>query len=88
MSSTAKLVSEAKTIVGTVPAAAHVNVPMFDPKSRAGNQMSAAAVALGAKKDWVGGALLDMERIGREDPQFAHHPRAHRHSGQHDPTDQ
>jgi hypothetical protein len=47
-----------------------VNVPMFDPKSRTGNQLSAAAVALGARKDWVGGAMLDLERIGREDAQF------------------
>lgn len=47
------------------------NVPMFDPKSRAGNQLSAAAVGLGAKKDWVGGVVTDLERIGRADPKFA-----------------
>jgi hypothetical protein len=47
------------------------NVPMFDEKSRAGNQLSAAAQALGAKKDWVGGVVTDLERIGRDDPQFA-----------------
>lgn len=46
------------------------NVPMFDPKSRAGNQMSAAALALGAKKDWIGGVVTDLERIGHDDPKF------------------
>lgn len=46
------------------------NVPMFDEKSRAGNQLSAAALSLGAKKDWVGGVVTDLERIGRDDPQF------------------
>lgn len=46
------------------------NVPLFDPKSRAGNQLSAAALSLGAKKDWVGGVVTDLERIGRDDPQF------------------
>lgn len=48
-----------------------VNVPMFDPKSRTGNQLSAGALALGAKKDWVGGVVMDLERIGRDDPKFA-----------------
>lgn len=46
------------------------NVPMFDPKSRAGNQMSAGALALGAKKDWVGGVVTDLERIGHDEPKF------------------
>lgn len=46
------------------------NVPMFDPKSRTGNQLSAAAVGLGAKKDWVGGVVTDLERIGQQDPKF------------------
>ncbi|WP_439392322.1 hypothetical protein ACRQ5Q_22255 [Bradyrhizobium sp. PMVTL-01] len=47
------------------------NVPMFDPKSRAGNQLSAAAIGLGAKKDWIGGVVTDLERIGRDDPKFS-----------------
>lgn len=47
-----------------------VNVPMFDAKSRVGNQLSASALALGAKKDWVGGVVTDLERIGRDDPKF------------------
>lgn len=46
------------------------NVPMFDPKSRAGNQLSAAALSLGTKKDWIGGVVNDLERIGRDDPKF------------------
>jgi len=47
-----------------------VNVPMFDKASRSGNQLSAAAVGLGAKKDWIGGVVTDLERIGHADPQF------------------
>ncbi len=47
-----------------------VNVPLFDPKSRTGNQLSAGATALGARKDWVGGAVTDLERIGHDDPKF------------------
>lgn len=47
-----------------------VNVPMFDAKSRTGNQLSAAALSLGAKKDWIGGVVSDLERIGRDDPKF------------------
>lgn len=39
------------------------NVPMFDPKSGAGNQLSAAAMGLGAKRDWVGGVVTDLERL-------------------------
>jgi hypothetical protein len=46
------------------------NVPMFDEKSRTGNQSSAAALGLGAKKDWIGGVVTDLERIGRDDPKF------------------
>jgi hypothetical protein len=46
------------------------NVPLFDPKSRAGNQLSAAALALGARKDWIGGVVTDLERIGRDDPKL------------------
>ncbi|MET4341932.1 hypothetical protein [Bradyrhizobium sp. RT9a] len=46
------------------------NVPMFDAKSRTGNQLSAAAVSLGAKRDWVGGVVNDLERIGRDGPKF------------------
>ena len=48
-----------------------VNRQFFDPKSRAGNQQSAAAIGLGAQKDWIGGAVLDMERAGRDDPKLA-----------------
>jgi hypothetical protein len=44
--------------------------PMFDPKSRTGNQLSASALALGAKKDWVGGVVTDLERLGRDDPKL------------------
>jgi hypothetical protein len=47
-----------------------VNVPMFDPKSRTGNQLSAGALALGARKDWIGGVVMDLERIGRDDAKF------------------
>ncbi|SDD95704.1 hypothetical protein SAMN05216337_1017152 [Bradyrhizobium brasilense] len=46
------------------------NVPIFDAKSRAGNQLSVAALALGAKKDWIGGVVTDLERIGRDEPKF------------------
>jgi hypothetical protein len=45
-----------------------MNRQFFDPKSRQGNQLSAASIGLGAQKDWIGGAVLDMERAGREDP--------------------
>jgi hypothetical protein len=48
-----------------------VNRQFFDPKSRRGNQQSAAAIGLGAQKDWIGGAVLDMERAGRDDPKLA-----------------
>jgi hypothetical protein len=44
------------------------NRPMFDPKSRTGNQLSAAALGLAAKKDWIGGVVTDLERLGRDDP--------------------
>jgi len=47
------------------------NRPMFDDKSRTGNQLSAAALSLGTKKDWLGGAVTDLERLGREDPAMA-----------------
>jgi len=47
------------------------NRPMFDPKSRTGNQLSAAAISLGAKKDWIGGVVTDLERLGRDDPKLA-----------------
>ncbi|MGY4295364.1 hypothetical protein ACVWXN_003459 [Bradyrhizobium sp. i1.4.4] len=47
------------------------NRPMFDPKSRTGNQLSAAALGLAAKKDWVGGVVTDLERLGRDDPKLA-----------------
>ena len=47
------------------------NRPMFDPKSRTGNQLSAAAVGLAAKKDWIGGVVTDLERLGRDDPKLA-----------------
>lgn len=47
-----------------------VNTPLFDPKSRAGNQLSAASVALGAKRDWIGGVVTDLERIAASDEQF------------------
>jgi hypothetical protein len=47
-----------------------INVPLFDPKSRRGNQQSAAALGLGAQKDWIGGAVLDMERLGHDDPKM------------------
>lgn len=47
-----------------------VNTPIFDKASRSGNQLSAAAVSLGAKKDWIGGVVTDLERIGRDDPKF------------------
>jgi hypothetical protein len=46
------------------------NVPMFDAKSRRGNQDSAAALANGVKQDWIGGVVNDLERIGRDDPKF------------------
>lgn len=46
------------------------NVPIFDKKSRTGNQLSAAAQALGAKRDWIGGVVTDLERIGAEDAKF------------------
>lgn len=58
----AELAIEAR-LVGT-------NVPLFDPKSRTGNQLSAGAVALGAKRDWIGGAVTDLERIANDDPKF------------------
>lgn len=47
------------------------NRPMFDPKSRTGNQLSAAAIGLAAKKDWIGGVVTDLERLGRDDPALA-----------------
>jgi hypothetical protein len=47
------------------------NRPMFDPKSRTGNQLSAAAIGLAAKKDWIGGVVTDLERLGRDDPKLA-----------------
>ncbi|MCC6172077.1 MAG: hypothetical protein IT481_08615 [Gammaproteobacteria bacterium] len=48
-----------------------INRPLFDPKSRMGNQSSAAARSLGAKTDWVGGVVDDLRRISREDPALA-----------------
>lgn len=48
-----------------------VNTPLFDEKSGRGNQLSAAALGLGAKRDWIGGAILEMQRIGRDKPEFA-----------------
>ncbi len=48
-----------------------VNTPMFDPTSRQGNQMSAAAMSLGAQKDWVGGFVTDVERLAHDNPKFA-----------------
>jgi hypothetical protein len=47
-----------------------VNTTLFDPKSRQGNQSSAAAKGLGAQKDWIGGAVTDMERASAQDPKF------------------
>jgi hypothetical protein len=47
-----------------------VNRPIFDPKSRQGNQLSAGALGLGAQKDWIGGAVLDMQRLAAENPQM------------------
>ncbi|MCK1501507.1 hypothetical protein [Bradyrhizobium sp. 188] len=47
------------------------NRPMFDPKSRTGNQLSAAALGLAAKKNWIGGVVTDLERLGRDDPKLA-----------------
>jgi hypothetical protein len=48
-----------------------VNTPLFDERSGRGNQLSAAALGLGAKREWIGGAILDLERIGRDKPEFA-----------------
>lgn len=47
-----------------------INTPIFDPKSRTGHQQSAAALALGAAKDWIGGVVTDLERLGRDDPKM------------------
>jgi len=47
-----------------------VNRPIFDPKSRQGNQLSAGALGLGAQRDWIGGAVLDMQRLGTDDPKM------------------
>lgn len=41
-----------------------VNTPLFDPKSAHGNQLSVAAMGLGKKREWIGGAILDLEREG------------------------
>lgn len=48
-----------------------VNVPFFDPKSRAGNQASVAATSLGAQRDWIGGAINDIRRLERDKPELA-----------------
>jgi hypothetical protein len=48
-----------------------VNRPIFDPKSRQGNQLSAASLGLGAQTEWIGGAVLDMARLGSENPAMA-----------------
>ncbi len=45
-----------------------INRPLFDPKSRQGNHVSAHAIGLGAQRDWIGGAVQDMERLGTTDP--------------------
>jgi len=47
-----------------------INPVFFDPNARRGNQLSAAALGLAAKRDWVAGAVLDLERAGRDNPQF------------------
>lgn len=46
------------------------NVQFFDPKSRRGNRSSAAALGLGAQKNWLVAAVYDMERLGESDPKF------------------
>lgn len=48
-----------------------VNTPFYDPKSRRGNQTSAAAIGLGKRVDWVGGAVVEMREAGRTDPALA-----------------
>lgn len=47
-----------------------VNTPLFDPSSRQGNQGSAAALGLGAQRDWIGGAVTDMQRLASDDPKM------------------
>lgn len=59
----ARLAAEAR-LVG-------INRPLFDPKSRMGNQDSVGALALGTKVDWVGGVINDLRRIGRDEPKFS-----------------
>jgi len=48
-----------------------VNTPFFDPKSRAGNQASVGSLSLGAQRDWIGGAIGDIQRLERDKPQLA-----------------
>jgi hypothetical protein len=48
-----------------------LNTAMFDEKSRKGNQLSIGALALGAKKDWIGGVVTDLERMGHDDQKYA-----------------
>lgn len=57
--------------LGLEAALVGVNKPLFDPASRMGNQLSVGARSLGAQLDWIGGAVLDMERLGETDPKFA-----------------
>ena len=47
------------------------NTPLFDSKSAFGNQLSVAALALGRKREWVGGAMLDLERLGLDKEFFS-----------------
>lgn len=47
-----------------------LNTPFFDQKSRAGNQLSAGALALGTKKDWIGGVVTDLQRLSRDKPEL------------------
>lgn len=44
-----------------------INRPVFDEKSRMGNQDSAAALGLGKKVEWIGGVVDELRRIGRDE---------------------
>lgn len=48
-----------------------INRPIFDEKSRMGNQDSVGALGLGKKLEWIGGVVGDLRRIGREDKELA-----------------
>ena len=47
-----------------------INTPLFDPKSRHGGQLSAAALGLAAQRSWIGGAVADMARLASKDPRM------------------